>query len=88
MTDLKTSTIADRFGDTNLPLRVRMGTVEVPARKLLNLRVGSVLQVDKVVGEPMDIFLGDRLVAHGEMVTVNGRLGVRVVNATSPEESH
>ncbi|MEE8435620.1 MAG: FliM/FliN family flagellar motor switch protein, partial [bacterium] len=78
MTDIKTSGVAGRFGDLSMPLRVRMGTVDVPARELLNLKVGGVLQVDKIVGEPMDIFLGDRLLAHGEIVTVNGRLGVRV----------
>ena len=87
MTDIKNSGVAGRFGDTRLPLRVRMGTVKVQARELLNLKVGDLLQVDKIVGEPMDIFLGDRLLAHGEIVTVNGRFGVRVVMAATPEET-
>ena len=87
MTDVKSSRVAGRFGDVRMPLRVRMGTVDVPARELLDLRVGGVLQVDKIVGQPMDIMLGDRLLAHGEIVIVNGRFGVRVAMAASPEET-
>ncbi len=75
-----------RFGDVELPFSVRMGKTRLPAKTLLSLRVGGVLQMGKIVGEPMDVLLGEQHMASGEMVVVNDRFAVRLVQVLSPEE--
>ena len=54
--------------------------------RILNLKKGNLVVFEKIVGEPMDIVVGDRLMARGEIVVVNERYGVRISEVTRPEE--
>ena len=53
---------------------------------ILNLKKGNIVAFEKIVGEPMDVVVGDRLMARGEIVVVNERYGVRISEVTRPEE--
>jgi len=53
---------------------------------VLALKVGSLVEFSKVVGEPMDVIIADRLMARGEVVVVNERYGVRISEVTRPDE--
>jgi flagellar motor switch protein FliN/FliY len=53
---------------------------------LLALGPGSIIELDKVAGEPLDILINDRLVARGEAVVVNDMFGVRITDIVSPQE--
>ncbi len=64
--------------DTPLSIEVRLGQVEARARDLLRLGAGSVLQLDKQVGEPLELYLRGHRFATGQLVVVGERLGVRI----------
>jgi len=70
--------------DTTLPVEVRLGQIETPARELLQLGPGSVLKLDKQVGEPVDLFLRGIRFATAQLVVVGDRLGVRIKEVLSP----
>ena len=55
-------------------------------QNVLNLKKGSMVVFEKIVGEPMDIVVGDQLMARGEIVVVNERYGVRISEVTRPDE--
>ncbi|MEN6545378.1 MAG: FliM/FliN family flagellar motor switch protein [Armatimonadia bacterium] len=66
------------LSEAPLQVTVRLGTVQVPLGELLKVRAGSVLVLDRQVGEPAEIMVGDRVVALGQVVMVEDQLGVRV----------
>ena len=72
--------------DVPMLLNVEIGRTEMNIRDILALKAGSVVQFTKIVGEPMDILVGDRLMARGEVVVVNERYGFRISEVTRPEE--
>lgn len=65
---------------------VEFGRSQSTIRKLLNYQKGSVIELEKMSGEPLDIRLNGKLVARGEAVIVNDRFGVRVTEIISPED--
>ena len=65
---------------------VEIGRTEMEVQEILNLKKGNLVVFEKIVGEPMDIVVGDRLMARGEIVVVNERYGVRISEVTRPEE--
>ncbi len=68
-----------------LPVHVELGRVEVTVQELLELTPGSVLELDKAVGEPVEVYVAGKLVARGEVVVVLGeRLGVRITELIKP----
>ena len=67
-------------------MSVEIGRCEMTARDVLALKVGSLVEFSKVVGEPMDVIIADRLMARGEVVVVNERYGVRISEVTRPDE--
>lgn len=68
-----------------LPVQVELGRVEVRLQDLLELTPGSVLELDKAVGEPVEVYVAGRLIARGEVVVVLGeRLGVRITELVRP----
>ncbi len=81
-------------GDDNLelildiPLRVtvELGRTRMLVRDLLNLGQGSVIELSKLAGEPMEILVNDKLIARGEAVVVNEKFGVRLTDIISPTE--
>ena len=64
--------------DVRLQVSVELGRRRVAIRELLALSQGSILELDKVAGEPLDIRVNDHLIARGEAVVVNDKFGVRL----------
>ena len=72
--------------DVPLDISVELGRSRMSIQELLNLGPGSVVELDKVAGEPLDILVNQRLVARGEAVVVNDKFGVRITDIISPSE--
>lgn len=72
--------------DIPVHLTVELGRTKLPIKGLLELAPGSVVELDGVAGEPMDVFVNDCLIAKGEVVVVNDRFGIRVTDVVSPSE--
>jgi flagellar motor switch protein FliN/FliY len=72
----------------DIPLRVtvELGRTRMLVRDLLNLGQGSVIELSKLAGEPMEILVNDKLIARGEAVVVNEKFGVRLTDIVSPSE--
>ncbi len=72
--------------DVPLDLSVELGRTRMTIQDLLGLGPGSVVELDKIAGEPLDILVNGRLVARGEAVVVNDKFGVRITDIVSPSE--
>ena len=72
--------------DVPLIMIVEIGRTDMEIQDILNLKKGNIGACEKIVGEPMDVVVGDRLMARGEIVVVNERYGVRISEVTRPEE--
>ena len=72
--------------DVPLKVTVQIGNSRMLIRDLLQLGQGSVIELEKMAGEPMDVLIGDRLVARGEVVVVNEKFGIRLSDIVSPVE--
>lgn len=72
--------------DVPLEVTVQLGRTRMTIQELLALGPGSVVELDKVAGEPLDIIVNDRLVARGEAVVVNDKFGVRITDIVSRSE--
>lgn len=72
--------------DIPVKLTVEVGGTEIAIRNLLQLSQGSVLELSRVAGEPLDVKVNGMLVAHGEVVVVNDRYGIRLTDVISPQE--
>ena len=70
--------------ETLMPIQVQLGQTDLCVRELLQLSVGSILKLDKRVGEPVDVFLRGVRFATGQLVVVEDRLGVRLNKILSP----
>lgn len=67
------------FKDVKVDLKVMLGEVQLSVEDLLALKSGSVLTLDRLMSEPVELFLNDSLVARGEIVAVDDNFGVRLV---------
>ena len=72
--------------DIPLKVTVELGRTEVMIKDLLQLGQGSVLELDKLAGEPLEILVNGKLVAKGEVVVVNEKFGIRLTDIISPIE--
>jgi len=72
--------------DVPLDISVELGRTRLSIKELLTLGPGSVVELDKDAGEPLDILVNGRLVARGEAVVVNDRFGVRITDIVNPLE--
>jgi flagellar motor switch protein FliN/FliY len=72
--------------DVTLLVTVEVGRARMTIQDLLQLGQGSVMELEKLAGEPLDIFINGRQVARGEAVIVNEKFGVRLTDIISPEE--
>jgi flagellar motor switch protein FliN len=72
--------------DIPLHLSVELGNTRMLISELLQLGQGSVIEMTKLAGEPMDVFVNQRLIARGEVVVVNEKFGVRLTDIVSPAE--
>ena len=78
----------DFFHDVTMKVTVEFARTTVSVRKFMELKKGSVLELDKLAGEPLDIRINGKLVARGEAVIVNDRFGIRVPEIISPEDMY
>ncbi len=76
----------DMVLDIPVTLSMEIGRTEIPIRHLLQLSQGSVVELDHMAGEPMDVLVNGTLIAHGEVVVVNERYGIRLTDVISPQE--
>ena len=71
-----------------IPVTIAMeiGRTQISIRNLLQLNQGSVVELDRLAGEPMDVLVNGTLVAHGEVVVVNEKFGIRLTDVVSPAD--
>lgn len=72
--------------DVPVTLSMEVGRTRIPIRNLLQLNQGSVVELDRAAGEPLDVFVNGTLVAHGEVVVINEKFGIRLTDVISPAE--
>jgi|APCry1669188879_1035177.scaffolds.fasta_scaffold22230_4 flagellar motor switch protein FliN/FliY len=74
---------ADIILDVNVDLSLEVGRTTTNIRRLLQMNIGTIIELDRPAGEPLDVYVNGRLVAHGEVVMVNERYGVRFTDSLS-----
>ena len=72
--------------DVPVSLSMEIGRTTISIRNLLQLNQGSVVELDRLAGEPLDVLVNGTLVAHGEVVVVNEKFGIRLTDVVSPAE--
>jgi flagellar motor switch protein FliN len=72
--------------DVRLPISVELGRTEMEVKEILEFGPGTVIELTKLAGEPVDIYINGRLVAQGEVVVVDEHFGVRVTSLLTPTE--
>ena len=72
--------------DIPLEVTVRLGRARLPISELIELGAGSVIELDRVAGEPLEVLVNNKLVARGEAVVISDKFGVRLTEIVSPTE--
>jgi len=72
--------------DVPVTISMEIGRTKINIRNLLHLNQGSVIELDRLAGEPMDVLVNGTLIAHGEVVVVNDKFGIRLTDVISPSE--
>jgi len=72
--------------DIPVMLTVEMGRTRIPIKNILQLAQGSVVELDTMAGEPMDVLVNGFLIAQGEVVVVNDKFGIRLTDIVTPSE--
>ncbi|WP_338065368.1 flagellar motor switch protein FliN [Thiospirillum jenense] len=76
----------DMVLDVPVTLSMEIGRAKIPIRNLLQLNQGSVVELDRLAGEPLNVLVNGTLIAHGEVVVVNEKFGIRLTDVISPSE--
>jgi flagellar motor switch protein FliN len=76
----------DMLMDVSLNVRIELGRSRMSVEDIVNLRDGSVVTLDKLAGDTVDVVVNDKLVARGEVLVLNDRFCVRIAEIVSPEE--
>jgi len=76
----------DIIMDIPVTISMEIGRTMIPIRNLMQLNQGSVIELDRLAGEPMDVLVNGTLIAHGEVVVVNEKFGIRLTDVISVEE--
>lgn len=76
----------DNILEIPVMLTVEIGSTKVAIRNLLQLNQGSVVELDRLAGEPLDVLVNGTLIAHGEVVVVNEKFGIRLTDVISAHE--
>lgn len=76
----------DLILDIPVTLTVEIGRASMSIRNLLQLNQGSVVELERLAGEPLDVFVNGTLIAHGEVVVVNDTFGIRLTDVISESE--
>lgn len=72
--------------DVPVTMAMEVGRTRISIRNLLQLNQGSVVELERAAGEPLDVFVNGTLVAHGEVVVINEKFGIRLTDVISPAE--
>jgi len=72
--------------DIPVTIAMEIGNTKINIRNLLQLNQGSVVELDRMAGEPLDVVVNGTLIAHGEVVVVNEKFGIRLTDIISPAE--
>ena len=72
--------------DIPVTIAMEIGRTQLSIRNLLQLNQGSIVELDRLAGEPMDVLVNGTLVAHGEVVVVNEKFGIRLTDVISPAD--
>ena len=72
--------------DIPVSISMEVGNADITIRNLLQLNHGSVIELDRLAGEPLDVLVNGTLIAHGEVVVVNEKFGIRLTDVISPSE--
>lgn len=75
----------DNLLDIKLQLTVELGRTTLPVKKVLELTRGSIVELDKIAGEPVELYANGKLIAHGEVVVIEDNFGLRITNMSEPE---
>lgn len=94
MQDLQPEETGQRMEDLNLDvildipvnISLQVGSTKISIRNLLKLNQGSVVELDRLAGEPLDVIVNGTLIAHGEVVVVNEKYGIRLTDVISAQE--
>ena len=76
----------DMILDVPVTLAMEVGRTRISIRNLLQLNQGSVVELDRATGEALDVYVNGTLIAHGEVVVVNEKFGIRLTDVISPAE--
>ncbi len=76
----------DHILEVPLTISMEIGRTRISIRNLLQLNQGSVVELDRLAGEPMDVLVNGTLIAHGEVVVVNDKFGIRLTDVVSAVE--
>jgi flagellar motor switch protein FliN len=76
----------DILMDVKLPVSIELGRTEMTIHDILDLTAGSVVELNKLAGEPVDLLVNNKVIAKGEVVVVDENFGLRVTSLISPEE--
>lgn len=76
----------DLLMDVNLPISIELGRTQMPIGDILSLGPGSVVELNKVAGEPVDLLVNQKIIARGEVVVIDENFGVRITQLLTPEE--
>lgn len=82
----KTPHNIDMLLDVTLPISIELGRTSMPIQDILNLGPGSVVELSKLAGEPVDLLVNNKMIARGEVVVVDENFGIRVTSMVSQEE--
>mgnify|MGYP006393684543 CR=1 FL=1 len=82
----KISPDLDVILDIPVSISMEVGNTQIAIRNLLQLNQGSVIELDRLAGEPLDVLVNGTLIAHGEVVMVNDKFGIRLTDVISPSE--
>jgi flagellar motor switch protein FliN/FliY len=77
----------DMLMGVSLQVSVELGRTRMPLRQILELQQGSVVELDRLAGEAVDIYINERLLARGEVVIVDDKFGVRITELVSPQKA-
>ncbi len=84
--DSRTPPDLDVILDIPVTISMEVGNTQIAIRNLLQLNQGSVIELDRLAGEPLDVLVNGTLIAHGEVVMVNEKFGIRLTDVVSPSE--
>jgi len=75
------------LADASHIMQAEIGRTEIPLNEVMLWKQGSVVMLDKIIGSPIDILIGEQLIARGEVVVINDRFGIRISEITHPDEN-